>query len=332
MKAAHLDLLACPDCGSGLRATSTSADGDELTSGSLACTSGGHTFPIVDGVPRFVAPDNYAGNFGWQWNRYRRTQLDSHSGTTISRDRFVASTGWTREMLAGRRVLDVGCGAGRFAEVALDFGADVVALDYSSAVDACYANHAANPRFSVVQGDIYRLPVRPGSFDFVYCLGVLQHTPDVENAFRALVPPVRQGGRLAVDVYPKFWQTIASAKYWVRPVTTRMRQERLFRLIERSLPVLLPVSSALGAVPRIGRKLRQLIPVSNYAGIYPLNPGQVREWALLDTFDMLAPAFDQPQTARTLRQWLDAAGLEEVEVFRHGHLIGRGRRPAASAR
>lgn len=329
MKAAHLDLLACPDCGAALSTESTVHDGPEIVAGTLVCTSCEHAFPVHGGVPRFVPSENYAGNFGWQWNQYRQTQLDSFSGTSISRDRFVTSTGWTPDMLKGRRVLDIGCGAGRFAEVALDFGAEVLALDYSSAVDACYLNHHSHPRFSVIQGDVYHLPVRPEAFDYVYCLGVLQHTPDVKRAFRALVPPVRLGGALAVDVYPKLWQTVASAKYWVRPLTTRLRQDRLFRLIERLLPVLFPLSRALGRVPKVGRKLRQLIPVSNYAGIYPLGPAQLREWALLDTFDMLSPKYDQPQTARTLRGWFDAAGLVQVEVFRHGHLIGRGRRPVA---
>jgi hypothetical protein len=72
-----------------------------------------------------------------------------------------------------------------------------VALDYSSAVDACYANLKHHPNLHVVQGDIYTLPFMQSAFPFVYSLGVLQHTPNVAKAFAALPPMVREGGSCA---------------------------------------------------------------------------------------------------------------------------------------
>jgi SAM-dependent methyltransferase len=277
-------------------------------------------------VPRFVPAENYAGSFGLQWNRFRRTQLDSFSGQPISRNRFERFTGWTARDLEGALVLDVGCGAGRFTEVALAMGARVVAIDYSSAVDACQQNHGDSPNLMVVQADIYDLPFRPASFDYIYCLGVLQHTPDVEKAVKALPPLLRAGGRLAVDLYPKLAANVLWPKYWLRPLTSRLRPDRLFRLIERAVPVLWPLSLALGRVPRIGRKLRYALPIVNYEGIYPLSEPQLKEWAVLDTFDMLAPAFDQPQTAATLQTWLEQSGLADVQVYRDGFLVARGGR------
>ena len=96
--------------------------------------------------------------------------------------------------MKGQCVLDAGCGAGRFAEVALSAGAKVFALDYSLAVDACYANLKNHPNLHVVQGDIYTLPFPKEFFPFIYSLGVLQHTPDVARAFAALPPMVAGGG------------------------------------------------------------------------------------------------------------------------------------------
>jgi hypothetical protein len=87
---------------------------------------------------------------------------------------------------------------------------------------------------------------------------------------------------------------------------------------------LLPMSQALGAIPAVGRFLKRMIPVANYAGVYPLSAQQMKEWALLDTFDMLAPEYDKPQPPGRVRGWLEAAGLAGVEVFREGHLVGRG--------
>ena len=114
-------------------------------------------------------------------------------------------------------MLDAGCGAGRFAEVVLKAGAKLVALDYSSAVYACYANLKHYLNLHMVQADIYALRFTPESLPFVYSLGVLQHTPDVAKAFIALPLMVREGGGLCADFYWKRFRTILHAKYLFRP-------------------------------------------------------------------------------------------------------------------
>lgn len=331
MTRASLALLRCPRCHASLGLSGEAGTGGLVETGSLTCVGCRMLYPIVRGVPRFVPPGNYSSNFGFQWNQFRQTQLDSHTGRTISRDRFFSQSGWRPEDLEGMNVLDVGCGAGRFTEIALSAGARVVSLDYSSAVDACRANFPSHDRLTVVQGDIYELPLAARVFDFVYCFGVLQHTPDVKRAFLALHEPLRPGGRLAVDLYPRLLKNVLWPKYWLRPVTRRIPPARLFRLVEGMVRVLLPLSIALGRVPRVGRQLRYVLPVANYDGILPLSPAQIRQWAVLDTFDMLAPRFDQPQTPETLEAWFREAGYEAVEVYRQGLVIGRGRRRPAAA-
>ncbi len=293
----------------------------------LRCEKCGRTVPVIAGIPRFVPAENYASNFGFQWNRFRQTQLDSHSGVPISRDRFLRETGWSEEHLRGTLVLDVGCGAGRFAEIALALGATVVAVDYSSAVDACRAN-LRHENLHVVQADIYALPFAAESFDYVYSLGVIQHTPDVEHATKSLVPPLKPGGELVVDVYRRHWQGWLHPRIWLRPITTRMDAGRLFTMVERTVPTLLRVSNAVDAVPVIGPQLRRLVPVANHRGLLPLTSAQVQEWAILDTYDWLAPKYDQPQTAGVLGRWLLDAGLSDVNVFKSDHLTARGRKPA----
>ena len=328
MKIELLELLRCPKTGQRLNLEDGNKSAPEIDAGWLVSTDGQHRYPIQNGIPRFVPESNYADNFGMQWNHFSKTQLDSYSGHPITADRFWKATGWHAEDMKGQWVLDVGCGAGRFAEVALKAGAKLVALDYSSAVDACYANLKHHPNLHVVQGDIYALPLGPGEFPFVYSLGVLQHTPDVAAAFSALPPMVRKGGRLCVDYYWKRFRTMLHAKYLLRPITKRMQQPKLFALLERWVPGLLSASQTLGRVPLLGRVLSRLIPVANYTGIYPLTDQQLREWALLDTFDMLAPAYDSPQTSATARAWMDEAGMLGVEVLHAGHLVVRGSKPA----
>jgi hypothetical protein len=98
-------------------------------------------------------------------------------------------------------------------------------------------------------------------------------------------------------------------------------------MVEKWVPVLLPISIFIGRIPFVGRKLRYLIPVANYDGIFPLTNNQILEWAILDTFDMLSPVYDQPQSAATLYSWLKEAGMVDIKVFHPAHLVGQGRKP-----
>jgi 2-polyprenyl-3-methyl-5-hydroxy-6-metoxy-1,4-benzoquinol methylase len=326
MKLELLEQLSCPVSGKALRLEGGSAHDAEIEHGWLVTDDGAHRYPIRNHIPRFVPESNYADNFGMQWNHFRRTQLDSHSGHPISAERFWAATGWTPVQLRDQWVLDVGCGSGRFAEVALNAGAKVVAMDLSNAVDACYANLQHHRRLHVVQADIYNLPFARGSFPYVYSLGVLQHTPDVAGAFAALPPLVRPGGRLCVDYYGKSWKSALLPKYWLRPLTTRIPQPTLFAGLQKAVPVMLPMSRALGAIPGVGGVAKRVVPVISYHGMLPLSPKQHEEWALLDTFDMFAPKYDQPQTPETARAWMEGAGMKDIEVLIAGHLVARGRK------
>jgi len=323
MHSSLLDILRCPDCVGSLSAVTDDPPHD-IETGVLRCTRCNRDYPIKGGIPRFVPPENYADNFGVQWNMFRETQLDSHSGRPISHDRFVHYTGWGAADIEGSLVLDAGCGAGRFAEIALNLGGRVIAIDFSAAIEAARANLKDKGEIHFIQADITALPFAAAAFPYVYCLGVIQHTPNPEQTFEKLAAAVAPGGQLAIDVYPKTWRNLFLAYYWIRPITRSMSTERSYRLVKRLFPTLYAASRAVCRIPLVGRYLRYLIPVSNYTGVLPLSDEQLREWALLDTFDMWAPAYDQPQKLATLKRWFQKAGFEAVQVFHSGIFVGRG--------
>ena len=309
-------LFVCPQCGGRL---AIAADG-----GALVCETCRENHPIVNGIPRFVSSDNYAASFGMQWTRHRLTQLDSYTGKPISRDRLFVATQWPAR-LDGQTILEAGSGAGRFTEALITTGARVYSFDYSAAVEANFATNSHSGRLCVFQGDIFHIPVRPQAFDKVLCLGVLQHTPDPHRAFQSLAAQVRPGGQLVVDLYAKRLTALVSWKYLLRPITRRMDRERLYRLVERSVDLLLPLSTALRRIA--GRAGVRLLPITEYSYL-GLAPAIHREWAILDTFDMYSPEHDHPQTMGTLTRWFEEAGFVDVWVGRGPNgIVGRGRRP-----
>lgn len=309
-----LDVLACPECGGALAVTTVEKDDEgEVLDGSLDCAGGVHQYPIEKGIPRFVPRDNYAESFGYQWNRFKLEQIDSANGTKLSTQRFYSETGWTKEWLKNKWVLDAGCGAGRFLDVASDSEAEVVGLDISSAIDAARANLAGRKNVHFVQASIYQPPFRPGAFDGCYCIGVVQHTPDPQQTMLTLPRVLRPGGRIAITAYERKPWTMLYGKYWLRPLTKRLNKRTLLSAIKSAMPVFFPVTNALFRLPLVGRLCMFVIPVANYVHESNLTPKQRYDWAILDTFDMLSPQYDQPRTQREVEKALADGGVVEVK-------------------
>ncbi|UYV16902.1 class I SAM-dependent methyltransferase [Porphyrobacter sp. ULC335] len=264
---------------------------------------------IIGGIPRFGDLDNYSGSFGFQWNKFDRTQLHRHSS-----EMFWHLTGWTPAELVGIDLLEAGAGAGRLSRVILqETEANLYALDYSSAVEANMRSNGsiAPERFHLCQASIYDMPYPDESFDKVLCRGVLQHTPDFAQSVRALVSKAKHGGQIVVDFYEiRGWWTKVNAKYMLRPFTRRMSNDRLLGLIDRNLDWMMAVHDTLVKTPL--RHLTRFLPLVDIAGTFPpdLTPAERREWALLDTFDMFSPEFDNPQRTRSVVRMFEQAGCE----------------------
>jgi SAM-dependent methyltransferase len=286
---------------------------------SLVC-SHGETFPIRDRVPRFVGSSDYAGAFGRQWNRFRLTQLDSHSGLSASHDRLRRILGeelWAG--LAGNTVLEAGCGAGRFTEVLLEGGARVASLDLSTAVEANASNFPPSERHTVAQADILRMPIGPASFDIVLAIGVIQHTPSPGETIRELFTRVKPGGWLVFDHYTWSPSRLGlSVLYRLR--YRRMDPAESMRRIERLVDRLLPLHRKVADSHTLSFLLGRVSPVLSYYSVFPqLSAAQQREWALLDTYDSLTDAYKHLRSRRAIRSALERLGAENIACWRGGN-------------
>jgi len=304
------------------------ANGSPLVkSGDRYVDEAGHAFPIVRDVPRFVTESNYADNFGFQWNKFQKTQIDKDTPDelSLSKERFFVETAWDKEDLTGKDVLEVGSGAGRFSQIVLDHTkANLYSIDYSDAVSANFRNNGHHgDRFHLVQASVYEMPFPDNAFDKVFCFGVLQHTPDFHKSVRALVAKAKPGAEIIVDFYAiNGWWTKLHAKYIFRPITKRWSHEVLLRRIEQNVGWMMALcrfNDRLG----IGRLVNRFIPVVDIKGTLPpnLSAEQLREWVILDTFDMFSPEHDHPQRLSTVAAWFEEAGarVTMADVLRFGN-------------
>jgi len=294
-----LELLVCPACkGELVLRTEGSASGDVQT-GTLTCSACVAAYPIVRGIPRFVGEDTYAESFGDEWHRFRTVQLDSANGTTESADGFALKTGLGPGDVRGRLVLDAGVGAGRYAEVMAQWGAEVVGVDLTRAVDAAAQNLGPWPTAHLVQADIFALPFRDETFDICYSIGVLHHTPDTAAAFGRVAGMVRKGGYLAVYVY----HAGGLARYisdTFRALTTRVPRPVVYYASMASVPLYF-----LHRAPLIGRASQVFLPTS---------PHPDWRWRWLDTFDWYSPRYQWKHRYPEVLRWFREAGFSDLYV------------------
>jgi SAM-dependent methyltransferase len=289
----------------------------ELSSGdvSLGVLTDGHgsSWKVIQGIPRFVS-DEHLGSFGHQWTTFDVAHDDEDRAT------FAAKTGVALEELRGLRVLDAGCGGGRYSKICGEAGAAVIGADHTRAVEKAsqLCQHLPNVRF--VQADLKKLPLEPQSFDFVFSIGVMHHDADTRTVFDAVARMVRPGGRYSVWLYRQnqWWQEAINSG--LRLVTTRMPPMVLTPFCH--------VGAVLGGIPGVNRTLNKVVNFSAHPNY---------ENRVCDTFDWWAPKYQYHHTTNELLQWFSEAGFQDLQVlppeksgrtylwaYEHNLLIGSG--------
>jgi SAM-dependent methyltransferase len=302
-----------------------------LRDGETLVSVAGERVPVVRSIPRFVSSDGYTAAFGLQWNAHAETQLDSHTNATLSRERLERCLGISLEQLAGLRVLEAGCGAGRFTELLIEAGALVHAVDLSSAVDANRRNigDPPPPNYVVAQADLRDLPFPAKTFDLVLCLGVLQHTPSPEASIADLWRMVAPGGLLAIDHYSWTLSRLTKLSPLYRLILKQMRPESAKRITDALVDVFFPLHWAVRRVPPLQWLLSRVSPCLSYSHKYPqLTRAQHKDWCRLDTYDDLTDWYKRLRTAAEIRGTLERLGAMQIESVRRGAVIeARCRKP-----
>lgn len=306
--------IVCPWCGLALR-----VDND------LRCEQG-HLLRWRDGYLDASVPSSdprtikTLDSFGYEWSTFDKVQPEDE----VFWERYFADV--DPNDLAGKLVLDAGCGKGRFSYFCAPQAGVLIALDGSAAVDAAVRNLERFENTLVVKADLISMPFGPETFEFISCLGVLHHLTDPERGFQELATRLVRGGRLLIYVYSRASARgaraagLATASF-IRGVTVRF-PPALLRTLSAPLASLLYVTFVLPG--RLGDwlGLRPLstLPLQTYRG------RPVRSlW--LDTFDRLSAPLERRYLWEELEPWFQRAGLEVEAVREDAGLIVLARRP-----
>ena len=340
MKTRLLEWMQCPKCRSPFTVEPFEGTLEtDVREGLLRCACS-NVFPIVRGIPR-VLPDAFElqpefvaryrdrlpaalpmldtegpnadairrtrESFGYQWTVFSEMVVDFRQNFL----QYIAPL--DEGFFPGKRGLDLGCGFGRHIYNAAKFGADMVGVDISEAIDSTRVNTEGMPNVHLVQADVYNLPFRPGVFDFAYSIGVLHHLPEPEKAFQCLVRLVKPGGSVFVWVYSNSRRFVNFLLESVRAVTTRSPKpvQQVLSFVGASIDYagfILPYRVA-ARLPVIGPIARRLgLPRLKVYGEYPF------QVVYADWFDRLAAPIRFYYDGEAMRGWLERAQLGRTMV------------------
>lgn len=339
MKFSVQRMVVCPMCRASLNLEVFSAEDHEVIDGVLRCSCG-LEYPIIQGVPRLLPPDllsdlpaQYPDFFARSRHRVASPPDPTGRLTAVRRqtqDAFGYEWTWAadyhadnfadwlpvglhaRTLFAERVGLEVGCGAGRHAASTAALAREHFAVDISRAVDVAFSRTRGLDNCHVIQADVLRLPFPEQRFDYVYCLGVLQHVAEPETGFHRLAKHTRPGGALVVNVYQASRPVVLFLLECFRRVTTRLPNE-LVRHISIAAGVL-DYGLFIGPWKRL-RSTRFGRAVS------PLVPARIQEYAkhdfdtcVTDWFDRLACPVKKHFRRIDVERWYQEAGYSNTIV------------------
>jgi uncharacterized protein YbaR (Trm112 family)/ubiquinone/menaquinone biosynthesis C-methylase UbiE len=259
--------------------------------------------PVMEAARIFSGRVNYdqqtRENFSHEWDNH---DLGGSTWGMKLSDRvewfFLTPIRIPAEELKGKVMLDAGCGNGSQSVAYTAHGLEVIAVDLSSGLEHGQAfrhKHAgANPsRVHFVQANLQQPPIKPATLDIIHSAGVLHHTPDTLQTFRALRPLLKERGTFYVWLY-KYEKLVTPVVDTLRVVTTRVPPRQFARIAD------------LMAAPFIG-----FCVAVNKLGLrsYPLMSRREAALALMDIFG--AP-YAYYHTYEEVAAWYEAAGFKEI--------------------
>jgi SAM-dependent methyltransferase/uncharacterized protein YbaR (Trm112 family) len=334
-----LETLRCPACQSQLSAgDGINTEGHQY----LECRNCREQFPIINDVPRLLLSPlreallgnethgddedpqvKTARSFGFEWTRFPEMYAEWEK----------TFRGYMQphppEFFRGKKVLDAGCGTGRFAYYAAKYGAEVWAIDLGQAVMVARKNTEGIGDVTVVQADLYRPPFAPESFDFIYSIGVLHHLPDPEAAFQNLLRYLKPDGDIQIYLY---WspegqpvkRTLLEIVTAARRLTTRLPHSAVYGL---AFPAAVAAFGLFVWPYRIMKRVPGLkrwaekIPMKQYAE-YPFRV------CINDQLDRFSAPIENRYTREEVQAWLTRGDLENSQINPSFGWVATGRKPA----
>lgn len=319
-----------------------------VKSGKLFTEDKLHQYPIINGIPRFLSGsskqllyENYKDYFNKYWGYFETKDTENSEITKFDSMQLKTQKSFSNEWetfnsihpnykhlfdeyfrsvnlkeLDGKDVLDAGCGMGRWAYFIAQEGANVYAIDFSSAVEEAYKNLNNFCNAHVIQADIYKLPFQEDNFDLVYSLGVLHHLPNPFEGFENVVKKAKKKtGNILVYLYyaldnkPYIWRLILSVVTQIRKISVKLPKGLLY-------PVCLIMSIFFKVLFAIPANILSRLRLKKASSYVPLNYYKDKSFKILynDTVDRFSAPTENRYTRVQITEWFKKVGIDKCII------------------
>jgi 2-polyprenyl-3-methyl-5-hydroxy-6-metoxy-1,4-benzoquinol methylase len=267
------------------------------------CVNCQRRYPVIDQIPRFLtdlaeSERQIKRSFDLEHDRYIDSRHQHFSPKLV--EQWLDLVQLPREFFKGKLVLDAGCGAGRWTYAMASLGARVVAVDLTDAgVKVTYDATATRDNVVVLQANIFQLPFKEETFDFVVSWGVLHHTRDTKAAFDRVVPLVKKGGQFYVMVYERHNPFKFVCTNLLRRVLQAFPEERRYQLCR----LLIIKNRWLYAL-----LMHRIICVPYPKSGDPLDVATCQ----LGLYDAYSPVFNHLHSRQEVERWFREHGFREI--------------------
>jgi ubiquinone/menaquinone biosynthesis C-methylase UbiE len=234
----------------------------------------------------------------------------------------------TDEMLNKKsRVLDLGCGTGRWSRYVADRVAQVEAIDPGASIFAASRLLKDKKNVRVTQASSDLIPFADESFDFVMCLGVLHHIPNTQQALNDLICKLKQGGFALLYFYYNFENRSLAFKllFRISDLLRRMVSRMPGQLKKATCDVIaivvyLPWVSMARLIKSLGgTSIYKKLPLSYYTG---------KSFHIMrnDALDRFGTPLEKRFSRQEITQMCQKAGLSDIrfsEKEPYWCLVGR---------
>lgn len=299
MRLEDLSYIVCPTCKESLDIDIKEQNDLKIKTAMLLCSTCKKTYNVKNYIPRFISSQEYVESFGDEWHLFKRVKNDR---LKMSEDEMKNYLALTKDDIYNKKILEIGCGAGPYLEVsARRFkAAHIVGIDLSQAVDAAYENVGHLDNVTIIQANLFSLPFKDNFFDVVYSLGVLHHTPNTHEAFKAVSTKVTQGGVLSIWLYGAYWLRKSRNQDRLRRyITSKLSSKTLYKVSK-----IASYLYYLYKIPFIGTALRETIPIAM---------DKDKEVRALNTFDLYSPTYIHRHYVDEVYTWFKNEGFENIE-------------------
>lgn len=237
--------------------------------------------------------------FGFEWKEFFNYSLDNLNTLLYP---------YSINAFRGKLGLDAGCGGGRHIVKCAEKASTIIGFDLSEAVEKANEKSSGLKNAHILQADIFKLPFKENSFDFIYSLGVLHHLPEPQKGFNYLVDLLKVNGAIYIWVYKKS----------LRKITLRPIRKITTKLPPKILRYVAIISSFIGY---FGIILPCRTLIKSFPIFKKMIPPHILEYSkhnfkvyLADWFDRLAAPIANYYLPEEIESWFKTKNLSEIQI------------------